>query len=560
MSNKPCPKCGTFSMTEAECEQGVCYDCRRKAPAPAETTEQAYGIKLAELADAHHELANDYERAGFIDGTVALRKVENLLYAILQGREAVAILPPLAEVDPTPSELKPCPFCGGEAADPCEDGDLNIGDGWLVSCEACGANVGSFICMDGSTEPEELRASAIAAWNTRNELGGDKQVPIAVQAAGSVEHHPSTIPRSSGYQTPPVRPTPAPADAAVAEQLRATAECFAALELSQNTTVQAVGIECGEHLEKLTAILAKQVTQPADAAEVVGLIVTGKDGEFSWDDNIWDANDRDGAQEILDELDANRPQDGPHQIIEFYSRPSQPSESLRTAADIEAETPIAVGATTQPTPAARDAAAVAEAITTIENGAWFSGDCAAIKEAWVVITAILATPAPASAAAVDENVAGQIVTQMTTYRSDDRKANVALVAAMLTGYRSAILNKHATDSAGRVEQIDAMLDGLLGVFAAAGFPEPIEGFKERPQDVKHCVRDALKELADLRGRCEWLEGGYEKSKKVSAGLIRMMAEDIAKARGVNLAKVLTQYEEAALALLPGGAKEPTDAT
>lgn len=54
-------------------------------------------------------------------------------------------------------ELKPCPFCGGEAKD-----DIYIRDGRMVACTSCGASVRAF-------NPIANR-QAIKAWNTRNTI------------------------------------------------------------------------------------------------------------------------------------------------------------------------------------------------------------------------------------------------------------------------------------------------------------------------------------------------------------------------------------------------------
>lgn len=53
------------------------------------------------------------------------------------------------------SDLKPCPFCGGEAD---SDMDCEYGSpcGWSVTCELCGLTV-----------YKESKALAEAAWNTR---------------------------------------------------------------------------------------------------------------------------------------------------------------------------------------------------------------------------------------------------------------------------------------------------------------------------------------------------------------------------------------------------------
>jgi len=56
--------------------------------------------------------------------------------------------------DPAASELKPCPFCGGEA----RIFALQIGKGWRVVCSKP-------FCAQGPNGDTE--AEAIAAWNTR---------------------------------------------------------------------------------------------------------------------------------------------------------------------------------------------------------------------------------------------------------------------------------------------------------------------------------------------------------------------------------------------------------
>ena len=52
-------------------------------------------------------------------------------------------------------ELKPCPFCGGNALGPT--------DAWphMITCEQCGASVKSF------KYDEEGKQEAIAKWNMR---------------------------------------------------------------------------------------------------------------------------------------------------------------------------------------------------------------------------------------------------------------------------------------------------------------------------------------------------------------------------------------------------------
>lgn len=51
-------------------------------------------------------------------------------------------------------ELKPCPFCGGEAILEWE------GDSYVISCKECNAEI-TF---------EQTRKSAIKAWNRRTEV------------------------------------------------------------------------------------------------------------------------------------------------------------------------------------------------------------------------------------------------------------------------------------------------------------------------------------------------------------------------------------------------------
>ncbi|MGN0654432.1 MAG: Lar family restriction alleviation protein [Oscillospiraceae bacterium] len=59
------------------------------------------------------------------------------------------------------SELKPCPFCGGEA-------DF-IGDTSTIKCKTCG---GAFIC----TSPLISRLDAKEAWNRRYGDNGTAQI------------------------------------------------------------------------------------------------------------------------------------------------------------------------------------------------------------------------------------------------------------------------------------------------------------------------------------------------------------------------------------------------
>lgn len=61
------------------------------------------------------------------------------------------------------SELKPCPFCGGEAK-------TRLDDRWWVHCGNCTCEIG-FEGMDenGCCGHFDTEAEAISAWNTRAE-------------------------------------------------------------------------------------------------------------------------------------------------------------------------------------------------------------------------------------------------------------------------------------------------------------------------------------------------------------------------------------------------------
>lgn len=63
------------------------------------------------------------------------------------------------------TELLPCPFCGGEADE--YEGDYGNG----ICCMMCGAMVGEPIHLEYRTTKRVNIAEAIAAWNTRAELG-----------------------------------------------------------------------------------------------------------------------------------------------------------------------------------------------------------------------------------------------------------------------------------------------------------------------------------------------------------------------------------------------------
>ena len=62
-------------------------------------------------------------------------------------------------------ELKPCPFCGGEAVD-----DIYIRDGRQVSCKNCGAYMAAF--------NPDANIKAIEAWNTRAALSEPEAVEV----------------------------------------------------------------------------------------------------------------------------------------------------------------------------------------------------------------------------------------------------------------------------------------------------------------------------------------------------------------------------------------------
>lgn len=60
-------------------------------------------------------------------------------------------------------ELKPCPFCGGEADE--YEGDYGNG----IYCMMCGAMVGEPIHLEYRTTKRVSIDEAIDAWNTRSE-------------------------------------------------------------------------------------------------------------------------------------------------------------------------------------------------------------------------------------------------------------------------------------------------------------------------------------------------------------------------------------------------------
>jgi len=65
------------------------------------------------------------------------------------------------------SELKPCPFCGGEAE---LHGDVYSA---FIECNYCGASGGTHVSLSGNA-----KADAIKAWNKRhNEVTPVDEVP-----------------------------------------------------------------------------------------------------------------------------------------------------------------------------------------------------------------------------------------------------------------------------------------------------------------------------------------------------------------------------------------------
>ena len=70
-------------------------------------------------------------------------------------------------------ELKPCPFCGGEAI-----GITYIRDGWRATC-GCGAAAKS--CFHGPADMPSAEQRAVTAWNTRSPVT-DEMVERAAKA------------------------------------------------------------------------------------------------------------------------------------------------------------------------------------------------------------------------------------------------------------------------------------------------------------------------------------------------------------------------------------------
>ena len=63
------------------------------------------------------------------------------------------------------TELKPCPFCGGEAD--YTDNYNGNGTGHCVYCTDCGCGTA---ILTGATPPEEMKARVYANWNKRFEI------------------------------------------------------------------------------------------------------------------------------------------------------------------------------------------------------------------------------------------------------------------------------------------------------------------------------------------------------------------------------------------------------
>ena len=70
------------------------------------------------------------------------------------------------------AELKPCPFCGGEADE--YEGDYGNG----VYCMNCGAMVGEPIHLEYRVAERVTYEQAIEAWNTRADYHGYEQAAI----------------------------------------------------------------------------------------------------------------------------------------------------------------------------------------------------------------------------------------------------------------------------------------------------------------------------------------------------------------------------------------------
>ena len=86
-----------------------------------------------------------------------------------------------------PSELKPCPFCGGEAEFHTDPGPTGECYGW-VGCNQCDAM--STHCDIRSLQPEELHP--IDAWNARTDA--DRIEALQAEVARLREHLRAALP------------------------------------------------------------------------------------------------------------------------------------------------------------------------------------------------------------------------------------------------------------------------------------------------------------------------------------------------------------------------------
>jgi Lar family restriction alleviation protein len=81
------------------------------------------------------------------------------------------------------NELKPCPFCGGQAK--LHRWDMEMGEGWIlielffVKCDMCKAEIGDYKSTsryreDGTVEIiEDCKTKIIEAWNRRTSCDTD---------------------------------------------------------------------------------------------------------------------------------------------------------------------------------------------------------------------------------------------------------------------------------------------------------------------------------------------------------------------------------------------------
>lgn len=75
------------------------------------------------------------------------------------------------------NELKPCPFCGGEAKIEDKVSQLTI---CCSKCSICNLNANVFFCMDDSHK-KTVREWAIKDWNTRTESTELEQLRKALE-------------------------------------------------------------------------------------------------------------------------------------------------------------------------------------------------------------------------------------------------------------------------------------------------------------------------------------------------------------------------------------------